>query len=198
VHLAAEFGVPIVAHPVNDALLEGILTIDEHWEDGQVIDCGGRALKGHHTPGHAKGHLVFQDVDSSAMIAGDMVAGIGTILIDPADGDLGHYLDSLQRMRDLNASVLLPAHGDPLPHADQLLSFYIAHRHSRTDQFRQALDTLGEATPLDIAVHVYASEIDPQFFPLAAIQVLAHLLWMESNGLARPTDGERWVRQRPV
>jgi glyoxylase-like metal-dependent hydrolase (beta-lactamase superfamily II) len=38
------------------------------------------------TPGHAVGHLCFRDEDSGATVVGDMVAGLGTILIDPSGG----------------------------------------------------------------------------------------------------------------
>lgn len=184
---------PIVAHPQTAELLQGVIPIDEPWVDAQVVDCGGRQLQGVHTPGHAPGHLVFQDAESAAMIAGDMVAGIGTIAISPEDGDLGQYLASLQAMIDRKPSVLLPAHGDPLRHPEQLLSFYIAHRHGRTDQFRDALQRLGTATPLEIATEVYADEIDARFLPLAAMQVISHLRWMRDHGLATPIDGEaRW------
>jgi len=93
----------------------------------------------------------------------------------------------------MDASVLLPAHGDPLPQAEVILSVYIAHRHSRTEQFRQVLLTAGASTPLEIAATVYADEIEPAFYPLAARQVLAHLLWMDRNGLARSEADGRWV-----
>jgi len=182
-------GVPIVAHPLTARLVP--FEVDEDWVDGQIIACGGRHLLAHHTPGHAPGHLVFQDEASKAMIAGDMVAGVGTIVIAPDDGDLGQYIDSLEKMKALNASVLLPAHGDPLPHAETLLSFYIAHRHERTDQIRRALDKLGEATPLELAPVVYP-ELEPRIHPLAAIQIISHLRWLSNNGVAEAIAGSRW------
>lgn len=185
--------VPIVAHPATTDLLTGLVAVDLPWHDGVILDCGGRDLQAHHTPGHAPGHLVFQDAESGAMIAGDMVAGVGTIAISPDDGHLGRYLASLERMRALQASVLLPAHGEPLPHAETLLSFYIAHRHGRTEQMRLALKQLGNATPLDVATVVYAGEIDDRFLPLAAAQVLSHLLWMAEHNLASPvSDSTHW------
>ena len=46
------------------------------------------------TPGHAPGHIcLFSDLDNT-LIVGDMVAGFGTILIEPNDGDMIQYLDS--------------------------------------------------------------------------------------------------------
>jgi glyoxylase-like metal-dependent hydrolase (beta-lactamase superfamily II) len=160
-------------------------------EDGDQLDCGGRLLEVHHTPGHAPGHLVFQDPESKAVIAGDMVAGVGTIVISPEDGDLGQYLESLEHLRTLQPSVLLPAHGDPLMHPEAILSFYIAHRHQRTNQIRRALDSAGRASPLDLAPAVYP-ELKPEIYPLAAIQILSHLRWLAQQGEAHAVSELEW------
>jgi glyoxylase-like metal-dependent hydrolase (beta-lactamase superfamily II) len=184
--------VPIVAHPVTARLVAETITVDVLWEDQAVNDCGGRSLRAHFTPGHAPGHLVFEDMDSHALIAGDMVAGVGTIVVDPIDGDLGLYLESLALMQALDPSVLLPAHGPALPEAQAILAFYIAHRHSRTEQMREALDHLGEANPLDIVARVYGDTIPTMAYPIAAAQVLSHLLWMATHGIASPTTGTSW------
>lgn len=182
---------PIAAHPTTAALVAARIAVDEAWTDAQARDCGGRRLVATFTPGHAPGHLVFHDDDGGAVIAGDMVAGIGTILISPEDGDLGQYLDSLQRLRDLAPTVLLPAHGEPLPHADALLGFYIVHRHQRTEQIRQTLDRHGAATPEELAPRVYP-ELPPEAWPLGAAQITSHLRWMARHGLARPAEAGRW------
>ena len=183
--------VPIVAHPKTAELVAHVLTVDAFWTDGQTEDCGGIELTATHTPGHAPGHLVFQSSEDQAMIAGDMVAGIGTILIDPMDGNLEDYLRSLQRMRALSPSCLLPAHGPQLDHPDDVLSMYIAHRHLRTDQIRTCLEVHGRQTPRDIVPHVYP-ELDSRAHGLAARQIESHLLWMAGHGMARRTEEKIW------
>jgi glyoxylase-like metal-dependent hydrolase (beta-lactamase superfamily II) len=179
-------GVPVFAHPITDARVP-LDTVP--WHPDEVRDCGGNRITAHFTPGHAPGHLAFHDAASGMLIAGDMVAGIGTIAIEPADGGhLGTYLDSLDALRALGPSALLPAHGPVLHEADSVLAFYIAHRHGRTDQIRRALDTLGNARPIDLAPHVY-TELDPRFHPLAAVQISAHLIWLGERGIAVENDG---------
>ncbi len=173
--------VPIAAHPATAALVS--FEVDVLVEDAEALPCGGRTLVAHHTPGHAPGHLALHDPDSGAVVAGDLVAGVGTIAIDPDEGDLQHYLDSLEHVRRLGPSALLPAHGPVLEHADAVLSFYVAHRHSRSEQIRSTLDRLGSATPQELAPHVYP-ELDPRFHPIAAAQILTHLLWLARHGLA--------------
>jgi glyoxylase-like metal-dependent hydrolase (beta-lactamase superfamily II) len=183
---------PIVAHASTRDLLVGAVVVDEVIADGDVLRCGGVDLHTLHTPGHAPGHVVLHDRASGAVVAGDMVAGVGTILIDPFEGDLGHYLDSLERMRGLSASQLLPAHGDPIVHADAMLGFYIAHRHQRSAQIQDALRTLGEVDALAIARQVYGVELPDAALPLAAIQVTAHLLWLARHGRADGHPGGVW------
>lgn len=188
--------VRIAAHAETARRVADRIVVDDIWIDGEARECGGRRLVAHHTPGHAPGHLVFHDAASGTIIAGDMVAGIGTILVDPADGDLAQYLASLAAMDRLGADVLLPSHGPALPHATQVIAFYVAHRHQRTEQIRQALDRLGAASAADLAPHVYAD------LPIAAqrvgtAQIQSHLLWMKRHGLARPIRGEdRWEIDR--
>ncbi|MCB9680039.1 MAG: MBL fold metallo-hydrolase [Alphaproteobacteria bacterium] len=183
-HLAAgDRTVPIVAHEVTRTLLSGVVPVDGVLADGDTLACDDVRFAVVHTPGHAPGHLVFHDPASGAVVAGDMVAGIGTILIDPVEGDLGDYLDSLVRMQRLDPALLLPSHGPALPEARAVLGFYVAHRHQRTEQIRRALAGLGVATPVDLAPRVYP-ELPSEALAFGAVQILAHLTWMVRHGLA--------------
>jgi endoribonuclease LACTB2 len=183
--------VPVLAHRATAALLDGVVPVTGTLEDGDVLDAGGRALRAMHTPGHAPGHLVFHDADDGWMIAGDMVAGLGTILLHPDEGDLGEYLSSLQLMQRAGPTSLLPSHGPVLNDPKSLLSMYVAHRHARSDQARAALRARGALTPTELAPFVYG-DLDPRFAPYAILQLRTHLRWMHDHGLVRPVDDGRW------
>lgn len=182
----------IQAHPVTRDLLSDTVAVDDLLEDDEGLDVDGRRWAAMLTPGHAPGHLVLYDADAGTMVAGDMVAGIGTILIDPSEGDLGDYLASLAAMQKRRPSVLLPSHGPALEEAEAVLGFYVAHRHQRTEQIRKALATHGAATPQALAPRVYP-ELPEIAHGIAAVQILAHLKWMDVHGLARPTDDGAWI-----
>lgn len=188
--LRSHYQVPLFAHPETVPLVAWSTEVDALWEHEEVRMCGGRRIRAHYTPGHAPGHLTFQDLDSNALIAGDLVAGVGTIVIAPHEGDLGLYLDSLAAMQALGPSVLLPAHGDPMPHADAILGFYIAHRHQRTEQIRTALSHRGRSSPAALVPEIYPELPEPAV-PLATGQILSHLRWMGLHGIARSTDSEQ-------
>ncbi len=187
--LAAHRGVPIAAHPATARRLDGIIDVTELIDDGDEID-GAIAV---HTPGHAEGHLCFE-VDA-ASIAGDMVAGIGTILIDPSEGDMALYLASLERMRARRPTTLLPAHGPPIPDGHAKLTEYLAHRRMREQRVIDALVAAGSgATTSELVAVVYA-DTPRMLWPLAERSLLAHLAKLVHEDHARyDAAGGRWSR----
>lgn len=189
--MVQRFAIPVVAHRNTRALLLHRVEVDELVTDGAMLECGGLTIAAHHTPGHAPGHLVLMEQKSKVLIAGDMVAGIGTVVVGAQHGDLGQYLASLDLMRSLKPSMLLPAHGAPLLQADSVLAFYIAHRHQRTEQIRSNLDKMGRSTPLELVPQVYP-EIPRGMHMLAAEQVLSHLRWMKAHAMVHSDDETSW------
>lgn len=151
--------------------------LDGTLADGDRIETGAGLLHAIHTPGHADGHLCYQVGETGDIVAGDLVAGVGTIVLVPPEGNLAVYLDSLARVRSI-AETLHPAHGPAAPAA--LADQYIAHRHMRSQQFCEAIRA-GAGTPDDIAALVYAN-IPGVNLILAALQVQTHLAWLVQNG----------------
>jgi len=186
--LRAHFDCPVVAHPRTRLLLEGMIQVDEVLDEGETLttDQGGWDVL--HTPGHATGHLCLANRRTGDFVVGDMVAGEGTIVLDPPEGHLQDYLDSLQRLRDERPGTLHPAHGEAIPGADAKLLEYIEHRHMRSDQVRESMSRLGAVTPLDLVPGIYP-DLPRGFHPVAERQVLCHLQWLEGRGEARNIDG---------
>jgi len=184
--LAARWNVPIAAHAATARRLAGRVTVDEHLEDGDCVH-GAIAV---HTPGHAEGHLVFEVGEAS--IAGDMVAGIGTILIDPDEGDMAEYLASLERMRARTPRILLPAHGPVIRDGHAKLTEYLAHRRMREQRVSAALAAAPRS--LQQIVEVVYSDTPRVLWGLAERSLLAHLAKLSREGVARLVDGGLWSR----
>jgi endoribonuclease LACTB2 len=188
--LAARLGAPIWAHAATAAALPD-LPIDRHLDDGEVLAIGGRRLRVVFTPGHAVGHLCFRDEETRATAVGDMVAGLGTILIDPQGGHMATYLASLERLLDEDVGALLPAHGPVITDGPAKLREYLAHRRMRE---ARVLAALGDAprTAADLCAEAYADT--PSFlWPLAQRSLLAHLVKLVEEGRAF-SDGSSWRR----
>jgi glyoxylase-like metal-dependent hydrolase (beta-lactamase superfamily II) len=136
--------------------------------------------------------LCFHDRRSGALVCGDMVASVGTIIVEPDDGgDMAVYLEQLRRLRALNASLLLPAHGPPIEDANGKLDFYVKHRLEREARVRAALTDRAQ-TVAELVPPSYP-DVLPQVWPLAARSLLAHLYKLEKEGGAQRV-GERWIK----
>ena len=129
-------GVPVYAWS-----RDGVPTSDRPLADGAVISVGTRRLRALYTPGHRFDHLCFLLEDARALFAGDLIAGVGTVVIAPPEGDLLDYLASLRRLQALDLRLILPAHGPFLDDPEAVLSYYIAHREERERQVLAALAT---------------------------------------------------------
>jgi glyoxylase-like metal-dependent hydrolase (beta-lactamase superfamily II) len=186
--VAAHTGAPIAAHRATaERLARRGIKIDLILEDGAEIG----PLTCVWTPGHAPGHLCFQDRATGGMIVGDMVAGIGTILIDPSDGDMTAYLASLARMRALGPTALYPAHGPTIVDAIAKLDEYVAHRQMREARIAAALPA--EPASARALVAIAYADTPAMMWPLAERSLLAHLVKLERDQRARRV-GEAWAR----
>ena len=143
------------------------------------------------TPGHTRDHLCFLHESSGALFCGDHVAGTGTVVIDPPEGDMRAYLDSLERLIALEPTLLFPAHGSPQGAAVRRLRALVAHRLERE---AKVLDALGPEprTAAELVPLVY-TDVKPDLWSWAERSLLAHLLKLEAEGRAART-GEAWRR----
>jgi glyoxylase-like metal-dependent hydrolase (beta-lactamase superfamily II) len=118
-----------------------------------------------------------------------MVAGTGTIIVDPPEGKMALYLESLRRLRALDAGVLYPAHGPPIGDPARLIDEYVAHRLDRERKVLAAVEQ--GAAPVDVLVPRAYPEIQPVLYPFAARSLLAHLQKLEAEGRV-VVEGEAW------
>jgi endoribonuclease LACTB2 len=192
--LGQRLALPLWAHEATAARLPDGIAVDRAIAAGESIELDGDPpirLEAIHTPGHAPGHLCLFEPESRAMIAGDMVASVGTILVEPRDGDMSLYLESLERMRALEPSVLLPAHGAPIEAADAKLRDYRTHRLWREERVHAALVAHGPGSAAALVPFAYADS-PSAVWPLAALSAEAHLLKLEKDGRALRTE-DGWL-----
>ena len=138
--------------------------------DGDVI--GG--LVAVHTPGHAPEHLCFWHPESRTLLSGDLLAGEGSIMISPPEGELREYVASLERVRGLAPSRILPGHGPEVARAGEKIEGYLAHRREREARVVAALDS--GARSLDEVVESAYADVPPPMRPYAELSAKAHLL----------------------
>jgi ribonuclease/clavin/mitogillin len=140
--LRARYDVPIMAHPAAEAHLP--FAVDRHLHDGEVLLSGRDPqwrLRCLHTPGHDPSHLCFLEESTGALLAGDMVANPGTIVVSRKyGGDMGDFMKSLERLIALDCKLVIPAHGQPVGQPREFIAKQIAHRKWREEKIRRAYD----------------------------------------------------------
>jgi glyoxylase-like metal-dependent hydrolase (beta-lactamase superfamily II) len=189
---------PIWAHE-ETARRRPELTIERALRDGDTFTLAGEpAMQWHvlHTPGHAAGHLVLIDDASRACVAGDMVAGMGTVVIPPEGGDMGAYVAQLRRLTGL-VRVMYPAHGQPIHDGPGQLAEYEAHRRWREERVAEALESaIGPLTPGEVLPLAYA-DVAEALWPVAELNTRSILAKLEHEGRAARVPGQdRWGAQR--
>jgi len=115
------------------------------------------------------------------------VAGVGTVIVDPPEGDMKDYLDSLDRLLGEKPGCIYPAHGPVVPGGAAKLREYRAHRMEREARVLGALERASRpSTPAELVPAAYA-DVKPDLYPFAERSLLAHLQKLVREG--RATEG---------
>ncbi len=190
-HLGSD--TPVAAHALTAQPLKGNVEVDQLIEDNEVISLSGSpsiSLLALHTPGHARGHLCFYEAQTGTLISGDNIVGLGSVLIDPPEGDMKTYLDSLKRMGELpNLSIIYGGHGPAMANPYTKIDEYIAHRLDREQKILASVRR-GATNPSEIVASVY-TDVSPKAHAMAERAVLAHLKKLEDEGQVS-RKGEQW------
>jgi len=190
-HLRARWNLEIAAHALTAPLVAARVKVDRVIEAGE-LRLGDLPLRIHHTPGHAVGHVCLQVPSAGATAVGDMVAGLGTILIDPDEGDMAEYLASLELLEATAPGMLLPAHGPMIGDGVAKLREYRSHRLRREDKIAAALAARPGVRAEELVPLAYADTPAP-FWPLAVRSTLAHLEKLRREGRAVCDRELRWT-----
>jgi glyoxylase-like metal-dependent hydrolase (beta-lactamase superfamily II) len=192
--LTRQLGLPLWAHA--ETATRVACPVARILEDGESIVLAGpvtekwRVL---HTPGHAPGHVCLWNEADGALVVGDMVASVGTILIDPIDGDMRVYIEQLERLAALGARVALPAHGDPIDDPTALFRRYVIHRKMREAKVLAAIVNRGvsSGTAEEILPDAY-DDVPPGVLPVALLSLKAHLKKLVDDGRVLAVSDARY------
>lgn len=179
--VAARYAIAVRAHALARGRVPGVEVAPIR--EGDLAGGRFRVLA---TPGHAREHLAFLDEESGALLCGDLVSTLSTIVIDPPEGNMAEYERQLARMRSLAPRTLYPGHGPPAPDAALRLAGYVAHRREREALVAAALESPGSLA--EITARAYP-DVPREVHPLAARSCLAILQKLAGEGRASERDG---------
>jgi len=146
--------------------------------DGQEITHTLRAI---HTPGHAANHVCLVLEEDGLLFSGDHILNGSTTVVDPPDGDMNAYLDSLDKLDAACAAsemggidFILPAHGYVIGSARTAIAQLKAHRLKREAKIASAMKKLPQGTPEDWLPLAY-DDVPERMWPVAARSLAAHV-----------------------
>jgi glyoxylase-like metal-dependent hydrolase (beta-lactamase superfamily II) len=124
------------------------------------------------------------------LFTGDHIMQGSTVVINPPDGDMTDYFDSLHRLYDHQFDWIAPGHGFLMDNPHEVIDRLLIHRQKREMKIFNALLSSGEGTLDDLVVHAY-DDVDEQLYPLAKRSLLAHLIKLLKEGRVSES-GENW------
>ena len=179
--------IEVAAHRLTAEALKDDVEVTRLIEGNDEITLRGEpqiTLHAMHTPGHARGHVCLYDARRGTLLSGDNVVGLGSVLIDPPEGNMRHYFESLKRMAAVpKLSLILGGHGPAIANPRHKLDEYINHRLQREEAILNAVRK-GAETAEAIVQNVY-TDVSPKLHPLAERATLAHLEKLAEDGLVR-------------
>ena len=143
-----------------------------------------------HTPGHASNHVCYRHEALRWLFTGDHIMSGSTVVIDPPDGNMQRYIESLERLKSLDLVALAPGHGPLIENPDELVDWLIDHRLKREAKIVTSLENYSGLSVRDLTPVVY-DEVDKKLYGLAERSLLAHLLKLEAEGRAR-NENDKW------
>jgi glyoxylase-like metal-dependent hydrolase (beta-lactamase superfamily II) len=167
--------------------IEGVLLTHSHGDHAEGIEMlGASVLAGERigpfltvpTPGHAPDHVCL--LYGRVLFSGDLILGTGSSYVPPEGGSLVAYLESLERVGELDLELICPGHGPWITDPDAKVTEYVEHKLDRERKLVAALER-GErsrAALLDAAWDDVPVELRP-----AAAQVMrAHIEKLDAEG----------------
>jgi len=161
-------------------------------DDGDSILFKSMSWKTIHCPGHAPGMICFYWPEEKILFTGDHL--LKEITPNPVLNvnenkppfrypSLKQYLTSLEKIEKFDISLLLPAHGEEIHDAKDLIEKIFAHHKDRMDRVLFSLSK-GEKTPFEISMDLFPGMLPFEVF-LGISEAVGHLEILKDKGMIK-------------
>ena len=161
---------------------------------GETVTIGSFNFRVIWTPGHSPGHISFYEPTQKILVSGDHILPTITpnIGLHPQSSrnPLADYIDSLNRLKQLNVALILPGHENSFTGMEQRIERLIQHHQQRNSEIMEIL-AANSQTAYQISTGItWMSDIDgigwqklsPRNKRLALLETIAHLESMRVDG----------------
>ena len=161
-------------------------------KDGDEIREIEYTLKAIHTPGHASNHLCYLLEEEKLIFTGDHIMEGSTVVIGPPDGNMKQYIESLEKLKQFDISLIAPGHGNLMKDPKSVVDWIVSHRMFREKKVVDALTELSKAN-LDQLVEKVYDDVDERLHGIARASLLAHLnKLIEEDKAVNQSDEFHW------
>jgi endoribonuclease LACTB2 len=176
-------GAPIIATATEKDAIEARMagaTVDKVVEDGETLGLGDTTIEFVHAPGHTYGSLAVFRREDRALFAGDNVMGTGSSVVNPGEGEIALYLQTMEKFMRYAPMVIYPGQGPVVTNPRAKLQELIRHRQERETQIVDLL-THGPKSVDELFGSIYHG-LDERLSHLAHNQIRSHLMKLENEG----------------
>jgi len=182
--LARATGAELLGMPAPEGQHQDMTFVpDRIMEDGDRLETSEFVIEAIHTPGHASNHVCYRHEASDWLFTGDHVIDGSTVVIDPPDGNMKQYIESLRRVRNLECKALAPGHGEIIHDPERAIDWIVDHRLEREAKVDAALTANPGLTTRELVPYVY-KDVDKKLYGWAERSLLAHLIKLEEDATA--------------
>ena len=174
---ATLYGMPAPVHPNQDQdYTPDVIPVHD-----EVLSIAGISLRAIHTPGHASNHLCYLHESEKMLFTGDHLMQGSTVVINPPDGNMLDYLQSLENVKNLHVHYLAPGHGFLMDNPAHAVDRLVLHRLGRENKIIAAMRQYSQPQTIDtLVVHAY-DDTPIERHTLAKRSLLAHLIKLKQE-----------------
>ena len=184
--MAQRLGVPLSASADTQARIreeepayfDGVEVVTRR--EGDVITRWlGHPVRVIEVPGHDEGQLALMPDNRAWCIVGDLIQGVGTVVIAPPEGNMRKYFASMRRIIELQPRAIYPSHGICLGGVHYLQQA-LRHREQRE---AHVLKLHSAGNSIDQILDEMYQDVDPRLRPYARINIESHLEKLREEGV---------------
>ena len=176
--------------PPHDGYQDMTFSPDRELKEGDLLSTKEFELKAIHTPGHASNHLCYLHNQHQWLFTGDHIMDGSTVVINPPDGKMSDYLNSMMKLKQRSINAIAPGHGSIIKNPREVIEWIIRHRLEREKIVLESVKQNPKINLKNLVAIVYA-DVDKYLHPLAERSLLAHLLKLQEDDLVK-LKGDQW------
>lgn len=169
--------------------------VNHYFDEGEVLSIGKQEFEVIFTPGHSDGLVVFYNKEKILLSTDHILPKITPNISYWFHGDpnpLGSYLESLEKIKQLDADLVVPSHGKPFYGANNRIDEIKRHHDIRLAKTLEAAG--GGSSVFEVCQILFNKELNIHETRFAIGETFAHLEYLRFKGeCKREINNEKYI-----